>query len=694
MRSIHFIAFFVLAALLALADTVSSYESSLDAPHNSTNEVSCGNCHYIDTATPPFWASTFNDADDTPANNICWNCHNDVNAEMMETHGSVTLGGNYTSAAWPDTTGLFGGWTVRCIDCHSPHEQKQFWSFGAEASLVSGYIDSAEAYNAAMNQTRLTLVPVTGKTSEWANNRWKGYIFFTNTAHGTFSFQIESSETDSQGNRRLTVRGNATNVVGVWFHVLYGKMIKSSINGRYVKFFGKPSEGTKYSYIDNDGNQQRTGICETCHTQTHYYAYYDNKTTRHAYSIDNSSDCMRCHYHAIAFKYPGPIPPPCSSDIECGTDYFCEKPVGNCDQSGICAPLAPETICLSQEQTVCGCDGNVYASACEAVKIGVNIAQAGACEILSIGDAAANETDGSATFTVSLTRASSSWKPVSFHYITRDNTALSVADFEKSFGKLKFQSNSTVAFINVNIYDDELYEGPEQFHVLIQPVTEGVPVSRDTGTATIIDDDVPDLVVSEISGPASARQSETIPATLVVSNINNKPSPNSFSAGIYISRDPAITSGDHMLREVTFERMESNSVSTWRGTVTIPPHITDGVYYMGAAADIYGKLFETDKANNSRDGNAMTITNTAPYTNTISITHAVYDAAAGQLSVRATSSYGFSAALALDGFGQMSWIAGKAWWELRINGIAPANAPPTVSVSGPEGSATAGVTAL
>lgn len=694
MRSINFIAVLVLAALLALADTVSSYDSSLDAPHNSTNGVSCGNCHYINTATPPFWASTFNDADDAPANNVCWNCHNDVIAEMMETHGSATLGSNYTSAAWPDTTGLFGGWTVRCIDCHSPHEQKQFWSFGADASIVSGYIDSAEAYNAAMNQTRLTLVPVIGKTSEWANNRWKGYIFFTNTAHGTFSFQIESSETDSQGNRKLTVRGDATNVVGVWFYVLYGKMIKSSIDGRYVKFFGKSHDGTQYSYIDNDGNQQRTGICETCHTQTHYFAYTDDKTTRHAYSIDNSSDCMRCHYHGIAFKYPGPIPPPCSSDAECGTDYFCEKPVGNCNQSGICAPLAPETICPSQEQTVCGCDGNAYTNACEAVKIGVNIAQAVACEILSIGDATVNETDGSATFTVSLARASSSWKPVSFHYITRDDTALAVADYEKSFGKVKFQSNATTAFINVNIYDDEFYEGPEKFHVVIQPVTEGVSVSRDTGVATIIDDDVPDLVVSEISGPASARQSETIPVTLVVSNINNKPSPKQFSAGIYLSQDPAITSGDHLLREIAFDRMEANSGSTWRGTVTIPSHITDGVYYIGAAADIYGQLFETDKANNTLTGSAMTITNTAPYTNTVAITRAVYDAATRQLAVRATSSYGFSASLALDGFGPMTWVADKSWWELRINGIVPANAPPTVSVSGPEGSATAGVTAL
>ncbi|MBI5140916.1 MAG: hypothetical protein HZA20_01835 [Nitrospirae bacterium] len=694
MRSIHYIATLVLATVLACANAVSSYDSSLDAPHNSTNGVSCGDCHYISTVTPPFWSSVVNDADDVPENNVCWNCHNDVTAEMMETHGSVTLGNKYSSAAWPDTTGLFGGWTVRCITCHSPHDQKQFWSFGAEASLVSGYVDSAEAYNSAMNQTRLTLIPVVGKTSEWASNRWKGYIFFTNTAHGTFSFQIESCETDSQGNRKLTVRGDATHVVGVWFYVLYGKMINSSVDGRYVKFFGKPGDGTNYSYIDNDGNQQRTGICETCHTQTHYFAYTDNKQTRHAYSIDNGSDCMRCHYHGIAFKYPGPIPPPCLNDVDCGTAYFCEKPVGNCNSSGICAPLAPETICPSQVQAVCGCDGNAYINACEAVKIGVNINQNGACETISISDASVNETTGLATFTVSLVRASTSWKDVSFHYITRDNTALAVADYEKTFGKIKFQPNSTTALIKINIFDDVLYEGAETFQAVIQPTTEGVATSDDTGVCTIKDDDIPDLVVGEITGPASARQSETIPLTLIVSNINSKPAPKPFSTGIYISKDSAITSDDHLLGEIAFDRMEANSSSAWRGTLAMPSRIIDGIYYIGAAADIHNQLLETDKTNNSLGGNAMTITNTVSYANTIAITHAVYDSAAKQLAVRATSSYGFSAGLVLDGFGAMTWIPDKAWWEIRINGIEPANAPPTVSVTGPEGNATAGVTAL
>jgi hypothetical protein len=60
----------------------------------------------------------------------------------------------------------------------------------------------------------------------------------------------------------------------------------------------------------------------------------------------------------------------------CGPTEYCATPSGMCDAQGTCMPR-PMGLCGGSP--VCGCDGNNYASECDAAKAGTNVAQSGTC---------------------------------------------------------------------------------------------------------------------------------------------------------------------------------------------------------------------------------------------------------------------------------------------------------------------------
>lgn len=62
------------------------------------------------------------------------------------------------------------------------------------------------------------------------------------------------------------------------------------------------------------------------------------------------------------------------------TNYACIKPIGVCDSPdslGECVDL--QGPCTGVEVAVCGCDGNTYFSACDAIQTGVSIHSYGEC---------------------------------------------------------------------------------------------------------------------------------------------------------------------------------------------------------------------------------------------------------------------------------------------------------------------------
>ncbi|MDY6839507.1 MAG: hypothetical protein SWH78_16195 [Thermodesulfobacteriota bacterium] len=69
----------------------------------------------------------------------------------------------------------------------------------------------------------------------------------------------------------------------------------------------------------------------------------------------------------------------CFSNSDCGPEFYCAKPEGDCDGEGACTPL-PE-FCPMVIDEVCGCDGETYMNGCEAAMAGVSIAHLGACDV-------------------------------------------------------------------------------------------------------------------------------------------------------------------------------------------------------------------------------------------------------------------------------------------------------------------------
>lgn len=66
--------------------------------------------------------------------------------------------------------------------------------------------------------------------------------------------------------------------------------------------------------------------------------------------------------------------------IQCAADQFCDFPTdscGNADQSGTCKPRP--MACDASYSPTCGCDGQIYGSACTANSAGHDVASAGTC---------------------------------------------------------------------------------------------------------------------------------------------------------------------------------------------------------------------------------------------------------------------------------------------------------------------------
>ena len=123
---------------------------------------------------------------------------------------------------------------------------------------------------------------------------------------------------------------------------------------------------------------------------------------------------------------------------------------------------------------------------------------------ISIDDVIVDESAGTATFTVSLSRTSDS--DVTVDFTTMDGTA-DAGDYTATAGNLVFLSGETTKDIAVSITDDGDEEGDETFSVELSNAN-GASLADAIGTGTILANDVPpelsisDVIVSE-SGIAS-----------------------------------------------------------------------------------------------------------------------------------------------------------------------------------------------
>lgn len=108
-----------------------------------------------------------------------------------------------------------------------------------------------------------------------------------------------------------------------------------------------------------------------------------------------------------------------------------------------------------------------------------------------------------------------------------------------------------------------------------------------------------DLIVSDVTGPASALMGETIAVQTKVNNVLPASVLAPFKVAIYLSPDQEITTGDIYLGERLLASLAGNDSDTADTSITIPASISPGTYYLGAIADYEAVIDELNEDNNS-----------------------------------------------------------------------------------------------
>jgi subtilase family serine protease len=116
----------------------------------------------------------------------------------------------------------------------------------------------------------------------------------------------------------------------------------------------------------------------------------------------------------------------------------------------------------------------------------------------------------------------------------------------------------------------------------------------------------PDLVVTEMTAPATGTAGSTVALTTVTEN-QGTGAAGAFELGVYLSTDSTITTSDRRFAYCTAEALNVGSSLSCSGSVTIPADVAPGTYWIGAIADDQGTVTESDETNNSRAAANSTI---------------------------------------------------------------------------------------
>lgn len=155
---------------------------------------------------------------------------------------------------------------------------------------------------------------------------------------------------------------------------------------------------------------------------------------------------------------------------------------------------------------------------------------------ISVNDVVVNESDGTATFTVSMSQASN--QTVTVNATTSAGSA-SGSDFGGQSQTLSFVAGQTSQTFTVSIDSDLLVESNESFFVNLSNATGGATIDDEQGSGTIVDDDfmvnmmISDAVVNETTGMAvftvSLSEANNHAITVDVSTDNNSATEGDFS---------------------------------------------------------------------------------------------------------------------------------------------------------------------
>ncbi|MCF6281687.1 MAG: hypothetical protein L3J28_05650 [Candidatus Polarisedimenticolaceae bacterium] len=295
----NLLAILSLFALLPLFFCTAS--SAQDFPHSIANGVICFDCHDLhggaDKLLKVIDPSPAEDMHDTPANNLCWSCHNDVIAPFMKTHSSIVIDNGY------------GDWAMECRTCHDPHFHQQPRQHGADAYLFQGLVSA------------VTSNTLTSTGAGWTEDQFAGLILFPDLSNSNLSHRILSNSSDT-----LTVATpiDLSQVVpGDSFSVIYGKLIRTEIKApdrencsvvdniftctntfpRPVKFFKATGSN---SFADSD--EISDGPCQVCHSRTTHFRFDGTGSDQWHMNVGGTAGqkCTEvCHMHKDGFAHGG-----------------------------------------------------------------------------------------------------------------------------------------------------------------------------------------------------------------------------------------------------------------------------------------------------------------------------------------------------------------------------------------------------
>ncbi|HEB50009.1 MAG TPA: hypothetical protein ENI89_05315, partial [Desulfobulbus sp.] len=139
---------------------------------------------------------------------------------------------------------------------------------------------------------------------------------------------------------------------------------------------------------------------------------------------------------------------------------------------------------------------------------------------LSIDDVTVSEGDGTVQFTVSSDRYIESSATVTVDFATQDDTAVAGEDYTATTGNLAISDGDRTTF-TVPILEDSpaIVEGDETFNVLLSNTSTNAGIADGTGTATITDNDVPDISISDAAAVAEGNGTDTPVSFLVSSSL-------------------------------------------------------------------------------------------------------------------------------------------------------------------------------
>ncbi len=120
--------------------------------------------------------------------------------------------------------------------------------------------------------------------------------------------------------------------------------------------------------------------------------------------------------------------------------------------------------------------------------------------ILSIGPAAVSEGDtGTAEAQFQLMLSEPSASAVTVPFSTRDGTATEGEDYLPASGTLTLPAGVTDATIGVAVLGDHVFEGDETFSLDLGPPSGAILMAPPEGIGTILNDDVPGLIISDVA---------------------------------------------------------------------------------------------------------------------------------------------------------------------------------------------------